>query len=186
MALTDAEYAKHRDRTMRLFVRWIPALELNRHRLVFAWHRDEPEPIEGSSGSTTKLMQIRSQWEYRAATIDVYLGPIARNASDDDDLEWHVIHELLHLHINPIRNEDAHDLEEFVVSSIATAIQNLRDRIVNDPEAWRRSRPEVNAATIILLDEDDPQIGVLADGKRAGTPPAPPEPDEPTRKTSRR
>lgn len=160
--MNDADFRAQKDRLLRYFERWIPALHLNRWRIQFEFLREEKaQDGRQLAGNRVTLMECVPSWMYRSARVIIFLPTVARLAAHDDDLEWHVVHELLHLHLNELHDSDAPpsadfmDHEERVVSTLTTAIlHGIRDTIVAEPETWRRVRPEVDRPTLVLDEED--------------------------------
>jgi len=91
------------------------------------WHidcvyRTYVRPSEDTPDGMTVTASTRSAWMYFTATIDFSIDQLAD--MEENDIEKIVIHELLHIVVNEMR-EDGIDHEERVVSHLSTAIEAM-------------------------------------------------------------
>lgn len=74
-------------------------------------------------------MDTDTKWQYRSAKINVYLPAIAHN--DDDDIELLLLHEFVHVMVNPMESlikERDTDRSELAVENVARAIWEVHKR----------------------------------------------------------
>lgn len=78
-----------------------------------------------SNGNYDAMASTRVDWQYRRATITWNMEAVARQS--DEELEQVFVHEVMHIHLNEMREEGlAH--EERVASTLALLITRLVDR----------------------------------------------------------
>lgn len=139
--LSDSEYMAARERVRQTFEAWIPRLRLQGHAFYFTWNRGEGE--ERQVGSTA--MACKPDWRYLRAEITVFLGSV--HEADDAELSNMVIHELVHVHLSELAQDDhtgmyqAH--EERVCESLTRAIK----------EVYLAGREDAKADTKALADD---------------------------------
>lgn len=125
--MSDEAADAQKARVMELYARWGDPLGLGWQRAVtFEWHRG---PIPDYPRAA---MACCVQWQYKSAAISVCLPKIAD--LNDDDLEWAVVHELIHVFLGGL--VEAHDnrvdadafrmIEEHTASTLAQAVMWLR------------------------------------------------------------
>jgi hypothetical protein len=122
--VNDADYEVQRTRVRAVFDRWIPLLRLQGWRFMFEWERGGGP--EGAAASEC-VMECYADWRYLHVKFVAYLGTIAEE--EDGILEEHVVHELCHVHLHELReNDDAHnDHEERVATQLARAFLEVRN-----------------------------------------------------------
>lgn len=160
--MKDSDFIEQRDRVSQYFLRWIPVLGFNHWRLVFQFLRTEQERDERQRAlNAVTLLQTDPKWEYEHARFTVFLSTIQRLIPEDDDLEWHVVHELTHLWLNELHDADHHpspDLwlhEERVCSRITTAILATRDAVCAAPTTWARETGKAEPAIVYGEEDSD-------------------------------
>ena len=103
------------------FDRWI-------HRLGLAWwtieviYYDDPAEIVKrfrNDGDILVLARTFTEWKYGTATIWITLP--AWDQVEDDDIEVPVVHELMHVLVNEMREGELHH-EERVVTQLTKAL----------------------------------------------------------------
>ncbi len=114
--MNDKEFQKAKNRISPLFDKWIKDLGLRWYQVDIIYKMgDAPERGDGYIAP----MKVVSRWQYRTATVTVYIEEIPE---DDYKLERMVIHELVHIFLNPMRGSDwDSEKEEYVVESLVNA-----------------------------------------------------------------
>ncbi len=79
--------------------------------------------FEGSRGDMARACVLERHWEYRFAVIEFYTD----TCKNDDDLETHVVHELLHCVLAEMECKRRKH-EERVVTTLAEAFIELKKR----------------------------------------------------------
>ncbi len=116
-----------RDEIKRLIKKWVEPLGLKWWHINVQWETDK---VEGTVPGYTTCFRVQATWKYLDAMIHVYL-PACINIPDDR-LEWHVVHELVHILLNEMAfwRDDIldHGLNEGVLGQheerVATTIAN--------------------------------------------------------------
>lgn len=118
--LTDREVRAQQRRVNKLVKEWKDKLWLNGWFITTAFvetWEDYKEPIP--SETLACVPHDECLWEYMQATIVFHLGNAAKQS--DDDLKEAVIHELLHVVVNEMREADIKH-EERVVTILTRII----------------------------------------------------------------
>lgn len=79
--------------------------------------------FEKTRGDTTRACVLERHWEYRYAVIEFYTD----TCKNDEDLERHVVHELLHCVLAELESKRKKH-EERVVVTLADAFIHLAER----------------------------------------------------------
>lgn len=114
--MTDKEYKAQKARVWRLVNKWIPKLGLQPWKVTVNWEREK------NLSDPRTIMDCFADWRYLGAVITAYLPTVAEEP--DDHLEEIVIHELLHVHVNELRERKI-DHEERVVTTLARVVMRL-------------------------------------------------------------
>ena len=122
--MTDAEYRREKARVEKLLKAWTYDLGLRWWKLKFHYFREPLPPYEGEGSSADAAMDCRADWRYTRAGIRVNL--LATKELSDDDLEWAVVHECMHVFLHEMR-EGGLEHEERVASTLASAFLWARD-----------------------------------------------------------
>lgn len=128
--MDDETFERQKARILEQIERWVKPLGLNWWRLNFTYIRERCEDQPGTA------MEVLTRWQYRHAGIKVFMPAIAD--MEDDELEEAFVHELMHVCVNQMRDDqgDCTLNEERVCSDLATAIIWLRDSLVKqEPDA---------------------------------------------------
>lgn len=100
-----------------LFTDWTDLLQLNWMHLVLV-RCDSTHDTDSDCA-----MDTDAKWQYRSGRIRVYLPTIANHT--DEELEWLLVHELVHVMINPMeslmKDRDTNQCE-LAVENIAVAL----------------------------------------------------------------
>lgn len=110
-----ALHARTKARINRLFDKWRTRLGLNQWRLDVVWEWNGLQDTDAVASS-------KASWAYMLGTLTFDLP--ACTGLDVEQLEEVVIHELLHLVVNEMR-EDHIDHEERVVSHLTSVMARL-------------------------------------------------------------
>jgi hypothetical protein len=114
-------------RVMGVYERWAGPLGLGWQRQIsFSWYRGEI-PDHPRAAMTCEV-----QWQYKSARICVDLLKVADLT--DDDLEWVVVHELMHVFLGglieafnlKVDGDAFRMIEEHTASSLAQSVMWLR------------------------------------------------------------
>jgi hypothetical protein len=127
--VTDAEYREQKRRVEALVREWKPLLSLNEWQVDISHCRHGFRQSDGeASRGEVVIMTCSVMWEYLKATITVNtpeLGDL-----DDDSLEEIVVHELCHIVVNEMREEENRPKhEERVVTLLGRSFRWLRGHI---------------------------------------------------------
>lgn len=115
--MTDKEYSKEKRRVEKLLEKWIKPLGLGWWMIDISYSRD----FAGDTDGFDTVAECSSKWYYRIADVKFYLPAVAR--IDDARLEVLVVHELMHIFVNEMREKDEDRRhEEHVVTGLANAI----------------------------------------------------------------
>lgn len=120
--MTDKEYKLQKARVNKLLNKWYPMMGVNSWRITYQWSQSPCQDAPTTVGETNSL------WQYKKATITWFLPAMVD--IDDDHLQDCVIHELLHLVIDPLydavdgSNEHIYKLNELVTQSLTYVVQN--------------------------------------------------------------
>lgn len=120
--MTDKEFRDEKKRLQGHIDRWFTAMGLGWFKIGMEWKRviDEQSP--------SCAARVETQWQYRQAHITWYL-PNTMNQKDDD-LDSIVVHEFVHILINPLtivdRSEDLGVQHEYATETIARAMEWVR------------------------------------------------------------
>lgn len=118
-----------------LFDKWITRLGLRWWDIEVHWH-DDPETIlnefGNEEGNILVVARTHVRWEYARAWIHVNL-PLMKQLSDQE-AERCIVHELVHILVNEMREGETHH-EERVVTQITKAIFWTLSDFPQDKEA---------------------------------------------------
>lgn len=112
-------------RVLALFDEWTERLQMHWLHLVLC-RSDTRNDEDGCCAADTE-----AQWEYRQARIRVYLPAIANHT--DEDLEAIMVHELVHVLVNPMESlikEKDTKLSELSVENVAQALLATKSSVV--------------------------------------------------------
>ena len=111
------DYRQQKKRVMGLFEVWRPRVGVQNFKLTYTWSGTVDEDY---------VMKTGGKWQYLDAWIDVCLPRCL--GLTDDELEWVVVHELLHVALLPIGalGTERHDLEERVCTELAWAFVRMK------------------------------------------------------------
>jgi hypothetical protein len=104
-------------RVKRLVKKWAPQLGLSEWNIACNWLPGGDDP--DSAGFRT-LLQVDAKWEYQTARIDVYCSSV--RGMDSEELEYYIVHELMHCVVNEISQEELAKHEERVVCTLARSV----------------------------------------------------------------
>lgn len=120
MAVHTKPSAVHDDlwaRIDRIFTHWTDVLGMNWMHLVL-YRSDTSHETDSDCAADTS-----AKWQYRSAKITVYLPTVANHT--DEDLEGIIVHELVHVLINPMeslmKDRDTNQCE-LAVENVALAL----------------------------------------------------------------
>jgi len=117
--MTDKEYRDQKKRVQKYIDKWFNAMGLGWFQVDMDWVRAEKTDSSGTAA------EVSTTWQYRNARISWYLPVLAE--LDDDKLENTVVHEFVHILINPLtlvdKSEDLSTQHEYATECIARAFQ---------------------------------------------------------------
>lgn len=93
--MTDEEYEREKARVQRLIDKWPKMLGLGWYEITYCWEREKCSDDEARSSI---VMATNTQWEYRWATINIYLPSLPES---EKALERDFVHELCHILMAP-------------------------------------------------------------------------------------
>lgn len=119
-------YKRQRTRIRRCFDEWITKLGLRWWEIEIRYY-DRQRFFRKASGAGRNIaMRVWADWRYATATIAVNVPSLAK--MDDDQLERAVVHELLHILVNEMREDDPYvKHEERTVTTLTKAVMWVRD-----------------------------------------------------------
>ena len=116
--MTDKEYKQQKARVEKILNKWRRILGLDGHRFHFNYVR-EYDDVKSAVAS------INALWQYKNHSINIFLPKVAEIDSDYELTEA-LVHEFVHVFINPFQKEDPTKAEEeileFATQSITYAI----------------------------------------------------------------
>lgn len=122
--MRDKEFKKAQARCRKYLKKWINPLGLSWYKINVNYK--DGEAPQSYTGAGIAPLKIHVAWQYRQATITIYLEDIPET---EEELEHAIVHELCHIFVNPMRFCDEHfdiDKEEYVVESLARAFMWVR------------------------------------------------------------
>lgn len=124
--MNDAEYKAEKTRVEFYLIR-LKDLFLPDWRVKYIFHRDYYER------DRERLADITVLWEYKAATMHIYVPATAEFAANDNEyLANAIIHEFVHCMVDPISPDDPNDeqrkLVELVTETVTINMQRLFDK----------------------------------------------------------
>lgn len=130
--MTDAEYEEQKQRIRAIADRWIEPLGLNWWKIELEYSR---EPLQGAEEDAKQgwclQATCRAKWQYLDATITFGLPSIAHLS--DEALEDVIVHELMHVFVNEMREKGINH-EERVVTQLTKAVIGLRAHLRETPD----------------------------------------------------
>ena len=136
--MNDREFRELKRRLQRLVRWWGDELGLRWWLMHFNWDRTGEATTEDGHDGASVAAFTHVTWQYSEASITFNM-PLCAEV-DDDQLERYVVHEMMHVLVNEMREWQAesgdHAIlhEERVVSSLTSAVRWVRDRAVKDTE----------------------------------------------------
>ena len=125
--MNDAEYQTQVDRVTHLLDWWVTPTGLAAYRLRYTFYRSG-FPDEPRSGTHCSIVaRTRANWRYLDANIEWDIPEVEK--CSDKDLEYMVLHELMHVHVNELMTGCEHEEgghEERVCTQLALAFQWVR------------------------------------------------------------
>ncbi len=120
--MNDKEFKVQKERVKKIVDYWSWCMGLR-------WYEINIEYKMGDGADRgdgfIRVMECVSRWEYRTATIRVWIEELPE---DDEKLERTIVHELVHIFLQPLRHEDIDfEKEEYVTESLARAFIWSRD-----------------------------------------------------------
>ena len=123
MKMKKKEYKRARKRFDRIALEWAERLGLKWWSLNFLHHRKTPKKFKRTDGHQTGVSTI-ARWQYLEAYFEVNTPAIARMS--DSELEELVVHEMMHVLVNEMR-EKGRKHEERVCSRLTQAFLWVRE-----------------------------------------------------------
>lgn len=111
--MNDKQYESEKKRVHRMVKRWTRTLGLNQWRINCKWRRERFK-------HKRTIARVEVKWEYQEACIEFSLSKTFN--LNDERLEEAVIHELVHVLVAEIADDEAIKHEERVVVTITNAI----------------------------------------------------------------
>lgn len=121
--MKDKEWKTNKKKVQAIFDKWIRLMGLRWYNIDLVWKPgDSPRKDDGFRA----LMRVSSRWEYRTAMVTIWLEEMAE--LDDEEMEKHIVHELCHIYLQPLRHDEFDvEKEEYVVESLARAFIWVRN-----------------------------------------------------------
>jgi hypothetical protein len=125
--MKDKTYEKHYARVLAYIDKWLVPLGLGWYSFEVLGYEKEKEFRKGNGGVVA--MRIWCDWRYMTASLSINVPAIRRMT--DDELERAVVHELIHIIVNEMR-EGGIDHEERTVSWLTKAFFWVRNAGVEE------------------------------------------------------
>lgn len=131
--MTDAEYERVKAHVGALFEKWAWLVHEFGWRLDLTWDRESYRPPEGDKPDVLVQFTAHATWRYLRANIEIFTPSIDL---DDprcvENLETCVIHELMHVLVSEMREDEAgrFDHEERVCEMLARLFMRASERKV--------------------------------------------------------
>lgn len=132
--MDDAAYEEQKTRVERLIAKWVEPIGLRWWRIQFCWKRryDKKDmDTDGEDHGSIRVFTCYSDWRYLHATITAFLPAVEE--CEDDALEGLFVHELMHIFLSELRQDDetgvflAH--EERVATTLARGFMYMHDAL---------------------------------------------------------
>ena len=120
--MNDKTYRKERARVLKRLRHWREPMGVGWWKIEFVWFREEKTTDHSSKAEWLTYFSVVSDWKYRTAVLNCYLGSTLDLS--EDVLDRSIIHEFCHIIVNPMSRERHRDEEELVCESLALAIQS--------------------------------------------------------------
>jgi hypothetical protein len=120
--MTDQEFEQEKQRLEQLFAFWQPLIVSPDWEVSYEWERN-PSPVDTAGWQDT--MSCAAKWTHLKARIYVNVPACSNNEHHQAFTDADVIHELLHIPTNEVREcltDDQLGHDERVVSALAQAI----------------------------------------------------------------
>ena len=129
--MNDAEFAKQKRRIQVIFKKWQPILRLTGWEFTWQYHRQCLPDAGPNAPRWEPLGRCTPMWEYKSALVEFVLSSVADLT--DDELEGHIVHELVHVLVNELKEYDMErpetvKHEERVVTEVTWAFLALARR----------------------------------------------------------
>jgi hypothetical protein len=121
--VTDAEFEAAVARIGRIRERWQEPLGLDDWRVTWKFEREHSEELKDV------VANCNVSWEYEMATVTWFIPQVLNCEFDDDDLEQIVVHEIMHILLNEMREDTKKRInhEERVATRLAKAFIRTRE-----------------------------------------------------------
>lgn len=121
--MNEEKFKEQQARVEAYFEKWLTPLGLRWWTIDFIW-RDDGCDRRRDTPTRRCAMHTFASWPYSEAAITVHVERLA--SVTDEKLEWIVVHELCHILVNEMRENDI-DHEERVTSALASAFLWTRE-----------------------------------------------------------
>lgn len=116
----DSNYEMHQSHILSLLDKWVSILGLDHWEIGIKFSRNQ-----GPDGAVYQTQsEVSADWRYLRATITWYSGT-AKDATQPDKLEEEILHELLHIVLDELPNDDSKNYrahEERVITQLSRRI----------------------------------------------------------------
>jgi hypothetical protein len=120
--MKSKDFKRQVKRLRRLAKKWAEPLGLGDWRIT-QYNYDDNESRRFERGDDYAMFVTYAAWQYKHATIEAYIPEVER--MDDSALEEYYIHELMHIHLNEMR-EEGKGHEDRVATQLAKAFRWVR------------------------------------------------------------
>lgn len=121
--MTDKEYRNQKNRLRKLIKKWHTKIGMSWWKVDYVYSRTNKQ---NESDATYRpidyicLMDTSTDFYYLDARITFYLPTV--KDTEDDVLEESLIHEYMHVYLNPLKDDNKAKEEELVATKLARAI----------------------------------------------------------------
>lgn len=117
--MTDKQYDQQKKRIEKYVNKWLQLFHLHNWKGRCVWERDSKK---NNDGETEVLAHCFSDWKYLIYELTFFLSSFVHKS--EKDVERIVVHEMLHIVINEMR-ENRHENEERVVSTLTNIMEDV-------------------------------------------------------------
>lgn len=139
--MNQEAYEAQKLRIRAAFDRWREVLGLDEWEVTLSYHDAEYVRRDGAGGSAEAFGMTTVDWEYRRATLDFRVDMAAEES--DDDVEYVVVHEAMHVLLNGQRAMRA-------ASEGGAAYLNY-ERLFEEHTATTLARAFIRARKLVVL-----------------------------------
>jgi hypothetical protein len=138
--MTDKEYESAKTEINRILFP-LKDLLLNDWNLKYIYHRNYHED------NRETMAMVNALWEYKSATMQIYVPSINDNCPEPSELCRVLLHEFVHCMIDPITpSEPANDHERAIVEFTTQTVTDNIMRMFENPDLFTKTQKKAKKA----------------------------------------